>query len=246
MKVLVACEESQEVCKAFREKGHEAYSCDMIPPSGGHPEWHILGDVLPILNGKCCFSDMKGGWHEVDKWDMIIAFPPCTYLTISGNRWFDISKYGKAAEERQRNRYQAIVFFMQMISANCERIAVENPVGIMNTAYRKPDQIIQPYEYGHPESKKTCIWLKNLPTLKPTNVLERPKNGWENQYLREDGTSEGFKNYDKNGKILAWNDPMSAKVRSKTYHGVATAMAEQWGKENLEEVEMMNILNGGD
>lgn len=145
MRVLVACEESQAVCKAFRERGHEAYSCDIIPCSGGHPEWHIHGDALKLINGRCTFRTMDRIEHSVDgKWDMIIAFPPCTYLTVTGNRWFNIDRYGEKAIQRHKDRKDAIDFFMAFANADCERIAIENPVGIMSSEWRKPNQIINP------------------------------------------------------------------------------------------------------
>lgn len=233
MNVLVACEESQTVCTAFRERGHNAFSCDIQDCSGGHPEWHIRGDVVPILNGNVRTVTVGGENVEIDgAWDLIIAHPPCTYLTVSGNAWYDINKYGDKARKRYKDRYQAIVFFMQMVLAASPRVAVENPIGIMNTAYRKADQIIQPYEYGHPESKKTCLWLKGLPLLKPTNILEPPKNGiWNNQ------TKDGQNKLIVDGKWIAFNDPRTAKERSKTYSGIGKAMAEQWGSEP-EETQM--------
>lgn len=175
MKVLVACEESQEVCKAFRALGYEAYSADIQEPSGGHPEWHILGDVLPIINGRCTFRTMDGEEHAVDgTWDLLIAHPLCTDLAVSGARWF----HQKRVDGRQQ---AAIEFFMRFINADCEHIAVENPVSIMSTQYRKPDQIIQPWMFGHPEKKSTCLWLKGLPLLIPTNDVSEymktlPKN----------------------------------------------------------------------
>ena len=207
MRVLVACEESQRVCIAFRERGHEAYSCDILECSGGHPEWHIQDDVLKHLN---------------EKWDLIIAHPPCTYLTVTGNRWFDIDRYGEKAIKRHQLRKEAIKFFMQLINAPCEKIAVENPVGAMSSEYRKPDQIIQPYEYGHPMTKKTCLWLKNLPLLKPTNIV-KPE-----YVICADG-----KRYSKvHVETFSIKDPEErAKVRSKTFEGIAQAMAEQWGIE---------------
>lgn len=224
MKVLIACEESQTVCKAFRARGHEAYSCDIQEPSGGHPEWHILGDVLPILNGMCEFKTMDGQAHRIDgKWDLIIAHPPCTYLTVTGNRWFDTEKYGDAARQRLKDRYKAIVFFMHMALANCERIVVENPVGIMGTAWRSADQVIHPWQFGHPTVKKTCLWLKGLPPLKPTNIVEVD-------------TSDVYEYVAKNGRIKHDSRNRSkcrtedrAKNRSKTFEGIAEAMAEQWG-----------------
>lgn len=185
MRVLIACEESQEVCKAFRALGHEAYSCDIQPCSGGHPEWHLQVDALQMLK---------------IKWDLIIAHPPCTDLAVSGARWF--------AEKRADGRQQkSIEFFMQFANCTCERIAIENPIGIMSSIWRKPDQIIQPWQFGHGETKATCLWLKGLPGLKPTDIVE----GREQRI---------------------WKMPPGAersKLRSKTYPGIAKAMAEQWG-----------------
>lgn len=159
-KVLIACEESQRVCTAFRERGIEAYSCDIQECSGGHPEWHIMGDCLPLLNGRCEFYTMDGVRHYIGRrWDMIIAHPPCTHLAVSGMRWF---KEGRKPLYLQE---EAAEFFMRMIDADCPLIAVENPISIMSTRYRKPDQIINPWQFGHPEQKKTSLWLKNLPLL---------------------------------------------------------------------------------
>ena len=227
--MLVACEESQTVCKAFRARGHEAYSCDIIDCSGGHPEWHIKQDVLPLLDGNCKFSTMGGGVEVTieGRWDLIIAHPPCTYLTVSGNAWFSIEKYGESAKKRYKDRYAAIVFFMQMALAHGERVAVENPIGIMSAAFRKPSQIIQPYQFGHPVSKSTCLWLKNLPMLKPTKIVEPERiqsKGKSGGY-----SGEGWYVKDENGKILSWSDPRTARARSKTYQGIADAMAVQWG-----------------
>lgn len=153
MKVLTACEESQEVCKAFRELGHEAYSCDIQEPSGGHPEWHIQGDALKAIVGGVV-TTMDGQTHNVDSWDLLIAHPPCTYLTVTGNRWFNIERYGEKAVMRWQLRAEAANFFMSFIKSNVPKIAVENPVGYMSTYYRKPDCIIQPYEFGHHARKK--------------------------------------------------------------------------------------------
>lgn len=228
MRVLVACEESQRVCTAFRERGHEAYSCDIIECSGGHPEWHIQGDVIPLLNGDCTFQTSEGGWHEIKgSWDLIIAHPPCTYLTLAANRYYDVERYKDKARQRYRERYKAIVFFMQLSLCNCPRIAIENPIGIMSTAYKKPTQIIQPYEFGHPVAKSTCLWLKGLPALEPTEVVEPER-------IHSKGKSGGYSGNswyvtDQNGKILSWKDPRTAIERSKTYTGIARAMAEQWG-----------------
>ena len=228
MRVLIACEESQEVCKAFRERGHEAYSCDLQECSGGHPEWHIKGDCLPLLNGNCSFITEGGQWVYIDgKWDLLIAHPPCTYLTNSGNRWFNVEKYGQAAEKRWRDRTEGAVFFMRFVAADCDKVVIENPIGIMGTMYRKADQIINPYQFGHPVAKATCLWLKNLPKLESTDIVEP-------EIHRSKGVSGGYSGpawyvRDENGKMLSYNDPRTAKERSKTYHGIAQAMAEQWG-----------------
>ena len=230
MKILVACEESQAVCTAFRERGHEAYSCDILECSGGHPEWHIQGDVIPLINGDCTFRTLDGQLHEMRggrRWDIIIAHPPCTYLTVAGNRWFNIERYGDEARQRYKDRYKAIVFFMQLALADCDKIAVENPIGIINSAYRTPDQIIQPYMFGHPYGKSTCLWLKGLPPLLPTEWVEPER-------IHSAGKTGGYSGNlwfvrDENGKILSWNDPRTARERSKTFPGIAKAMAEQWG-----------------
>ena len=193
MKILVACEESQAVTKAFRNKGHEAYSCDTEPCSGGHPEWHLQQDVIPLLQ---------------DDWDMILAFPPCTHLAVSGAAWFE----QKRKDGRQQ---QGIDFFMEFVNAPCERVAIENPIGIMSTVYRKPDQIIQPWMFGHKEKKATCLWLKGLPKLIPTSDLKAetdalPKNIQQRMHYMPPSKDR-------------------SKLRSKTYEGIAKAMAEQWG-----------------
>lgn len=233
MKILVACEESQAVTKELRRLGHEAYSCDIIECSGGHPEWHINHDVTEILNGRVHFNTADGKLHYIsDRWDMIIAFPPCTHLAVSGARHF----VKKRADGRQR---EAIEFFCEFLYADCDRIAIENPVGIISGDYiqkwfpalaaqcdlpRKPTQIIQPYEYGDHARKTTCLWLKGLPELKPTNIVDPGE-------IVGKGFSVGASldmARDENGKIIAWNDPRTAKIRSKTFPGIAKAMAEQW------------------
>lgn len=217
MRVLVACEESQEVCKAFRALGHEAYSCDIQECSGGHPEWHILGDALVSIEGGH-LTTMDGQVHDIDKWDLLIAHPPCTDLAVSGARWFP-------EKQKDFRQQKAIVFFMQMVLADVPRIAVENPVCIMSSCWRKPDQKIQPYEYGHPTRKTTCLWLKGLPKLRPTNIVEQ---GETDAYgFTIGGALQAAR--DENGKIISWNDPRTAKIRSKTFPGIAKAMAEQWG-----------------
>ena len=219
MNVLVACEESQEVCKAFRAKGHRAFSCDIQPCSGGHPEWHIKGDVLPLLNGNCTFKTADTHTHtQTGRWDLIIAHPPCTDLAVSGARYF-------AQKQKDGRQQKSIVLFMQMALADCPRICVENPVCIMSSAWRKPDQIIQPWMFGEHARKTTCLWLKGLPPLFPTEIVD------EGDIAPGGFSVNASLNYakDENGKILSWNDPRTAKARSKTFPGIAKAMAEQWG-----------------
>lgn len=182
MRILIACEESQTVCLAFRNKGHEAYSCDIQECSGGHLEWHIQDDVLNHLN---------------DGWDMMIAHPPCTYLSVSGARWF---------KNKQLEQKEAIQFFMTLINAPINKICVENPISIMSTKYKKPNQIIQPWQFGHGETKATCLWLKNLPLLQPTNLV----SGREARIHKLPPSKN------------------RSKIRSKTFQGIAKAMAEQW------------------
>lgn len=227
MNVLLACEESQTVCKAFRKRGHKAFSCDIEPCSGGHPEWHIHGDVLDYLDLKKCngyFHTEDGQDHEIyEDWDMIIAFPPCTDLAVSGARYF----------ERKRKsgiQQKSIEFFMAMVESDCEKIAVENPVGIMSTHCRKPDQIVQPYFFGDPHKKTTCLWLKGLPPLEKTNMVDvedlktyNYSNGEKKVY------SEFVHPKDENGKYLKFTDKEVKKIRSKTFPGIAEAMANQWG-----------------
>lgn len=220
LKVLIACEESQRVCTAFRERGFEAYSADIQEPSGGYPEWHILGDVLKVLSGGY-FTTMDGAEHSVERWDLIIAHPPCTYLSNAGAcRLYKVID-GKTYIERERfeKGMKGKEFFMKCYNANCQHIAVENP--IPSAIYYMPpySQVIQPYEYGEPYSKKTCLWLKGLPKLKPTNVLTEYK-----PYV-SCGTSHNKGNKDKAGVSRRGG---SAIIRSKTFPGIAAAMAQQW------------------
>ena len=206
MKVLVACEESQTVCKAFRERGHEAYSCDIIEPSGGHPEWHIRGDAIKAIEGGQ-ITTVDGQSHDVGRWDLLIAHPPCTHLAVSGMRWF------KEGVKPLSWKYEAAAFFLKFAEADVERIAIENPICVMSSLYRKPDQIINPWQFGHPEQKKTSLWLKNLPLLQETdNVYEYMMTLPEKERAR-----------------IWWLGSNHAKERSKTFPGIARAMAEQWG-----------------
>ena len=228
MKVLVACEESQAVTKEFRKRGHEAYSCDLQPCSGGYYGWHILGDVLPIINGDCVFETMDGEKHHVyGSWDLIIAHPPCTYLSNVATRHHSIrcTPLDKI-NARSEKRVDAMKFFLTIANSKCNRIAIENPVGVMSTCYRKADQIIEPWYFAASEedsenyvTKRTCLWLKGLPPLiYDISQLKKPDN------------AELF-GKNPSGKNRTWEESISRDptVRSKTFPGIARAMAEQWG-----------------
>ena len=224
MNILIACEESQRVCTAFRKRGHNAFSCDVIPCSGGHPEWHIQADVLPLLNGRCQFQTMDGAIHKLDdRWDLIIAHPPCTYLTVTGNRWFNVEKYGEKAIQRMKDREEAIVFFMAFVNADCDKIAIENPLGVMSSVYRKPDQTVHPYWFGDPFEKRTCWWLKGLPLLVPTDMVEPPQR----QMLPSGKTMPSW--YSKKYSRDNPEGESRQSMRSKTFPGMADAIADQWG-----------------
>ena len=216
-KLLVACEESQRVCTAFRERGWEAYSCDIEPCSGGHPEWHIMQDVIPLLDGRCIFETMDGIQHLIDcKWDLIIAHPPCDYMSKAGARWMFAN--GKVNQDRLQKAMEAKKFFMQFYNADCDKIVIENPTPLKIVGLPKETQVIQPYMFGEPYSKRTLLWIKGLEPLKPTNILTEyqpwmPSN--TGAFSRGAGGSHGIA-HDK-------------KTAAKTFEGIATAMAEQWG-----------------
>ena len=210
MRILIACEESQRVTIEMRKLGHEAYSCDILAPSGGHPEWHIQGDVLNHLD---------------EDWDMMIAFPPCTYLSNAGIRWFNEDKYGNKAKERKQKRQLAFEFVLKLWNANIDKIAIENPVGWLNSHWRKPDHIIQPYYFGDAESKRTCLWLKNLPPLKPTKIVKPKVYG----YFKK-GKKKGQPIYGM--QYCKFSEDRSI-IRSKTFLGIAKAMAKQWTENNI-------------
>lgn len=210
MNILIACEESQRVCIAFRDKGHNAFSCDILSCSGGHPEWHICGDVLPLLNGNCDFYTMDDKFHIIDgKWDLIIAHPPCTYLSNAGARF--LYPKGVLNEDRLKLGLAAKDFFMAFYNADCEKICIENPTPSRVYELPKYAQVIQPWMFGHPVQKRTCLWLKGLEPLKPTEVVE------ERQSSKVPGNW-----FNKGGKERQKN-------RAKTFPGIAKAMAEQWG-----------------
>lgn len=222
MRVLIACEESQEVCKAFRARGHEAYSCDLQDCSGEHPEWHIKDDILNVIKGGI-FSlgnDYKQDEVIVYEWDMMIAFPPCTHLAVSGAAWFE----EKRKDGRQKD---GIDFFMEFTKTNIKKVCIENPVGIMSSIYRKPDQLIHPYYFGDEASKPTCLWLHGLPKLvhfKHDDLFNKKTHTGKGEFVTSSSGKRGSK----------WNwwlppGPERAKIRSKTFPGIAKAMAEQWG-----------------
>jgi hypothetical protein len=206
MRILLACEESQAVCQEFRKLGHDAYSCDILDCTGPNPEWHIKGDVLEVIK---------------ENWDMMIAFPPCTHLAVSGARHF--------VEKKKDGRQKAgIDFFMEMINAPILKIAVENPIGIMSSIYRKPDQIIHPYYFGDSYSKSTCLWLKGLPKLK--HVRKEDSLLFPEEVSHVDKGE--FVTFSSGKRMAKWYNQASGNghLRSKTFPGIAKAMAEQWGK----------------
>lgn len=213
MMVLVACEESQRVCEAFRMRGHEAYSADIQEPSGGHPEWHILGDVLPIINGSCEFDTMDGEHHHIDKpWDLLIAHPPCTYLTTAGAILLFDHNHKVIDPEREKKGFEAADFFYKFLQVSLlgTKVCVENPLPLKHFWLPRYSQIIHPYYFGEPWSKRTCLWLVGLPLLIPTNIL-KSHEPWVN--------TRGH-----NGR-----SGRNPKIRAKTFRGIAKAMAEQWG-----------------
>ena len=218
MKVLIACEESQAVTKAFRELGHEAYSCDILPASGGHPEWHIQRDVFEVIN---------------EGWDLMVAHPPCTFLAVSGASWYYHPEDKNLPVEQRRphpkypnramDREMAVGFFMALMNAPIERIAVENPIGIMSSRFRKPDQIIQPWQFGDSASKSTCLWLKNLPKLTATDIVDKGE-------VVTCSSGKSMPKWYADALYTANTKEERQTLRSKTFPGIAKAMAEQWGK----------------
>ena len=223
LNILVACEESQTVCKEFRGLGHNAFSCDLQECSGGHPEWHIRMDARLLLEDGVMFVTDDGETHYIEKWDLIIAHPPCTYMSKAGARWM-YPTAGNISEKRYKLAMEAKKFFMTFLNCNCEHIAVENPVPLKVVELPKSTQAIQPYEYGEPYSKKTLLWLKGLPKLEPTDICENytpylPSN--TGAFSRGGGGSRGVAH--------------DAKTASKTFEGIAKAMAEQWSRYLEEE-----------
>lgn len=211
--ILIGCEESQAVCKAFREKGHYAYSCDLQESSGGHPEWHLKIDVFKAIEGGPLVTE-SGEMIFIAGWDMGIFFPTCTYLTVSANRWLKDQPQPKSGilvgEARREAQSNAVKFVVDLYNSGIEKLAIENPKGVLSTKFRKPDQIIHPWQFGHGEKKETHLWLKGLPLLNYTNIVK----GREERVFRKIGPSKH-----------------RSKLRSKTYPGIAKAMADQWGSE---------------
>lgn len=232
LNVLVACEESQRVCIEFRKLGHNAYSCDILECSGGHPEWHFKQDCLEVIKNKGGVLETGETKYIEGNWDIMIAHPPCTYLCVSGAKWyyhpddkdvpFEKRRPHPKFPNRKKDQEDAIKFFMQLVNADIERIAIENPIGVMSSKYRKPDQIIQPYYFGDEAQKSTCLWLKNLPLLKPTNIVSK---GEILQFKSGKSMSKWMSEAFTNTKSLEERQ----RLRSKTFIGIAKAMAEQWG-----------------
>ncbi len=215
----MACEESQRVCIEFRRLGHEAYSCDVLECSGEHPEWHIKQDVIPLLNGNCHFKTQDGKDHSIESgWDMIIAFPPCTYLTNAGAVRMRVK--GVIQQDRLEKAMKAKEFFMMFYNSNCPKVAIENPVPLKIVGLPPYTQIIQPYEHGEPYSKRTCLWLKNLPLIVPSNMVVGGVQPFVNG-----GCKDAHGNYRKK----QGRKERDSVTRSKTFPGIAKAMAEQWG-----------------
>lgn len=209
MKILVGCEESQAVTIALRKLGHEAFSCDLLPCSGGHPEWHFEQSIFEVIN---------------NGWDMLICFPPCTDLAVSGARHFE-RKISDGSQQK------SIEFFMALANCNIPKIAIENPIGIMSGKWRKPDQIIQPYQFGDKAQKSTCLWLKGLPKLKPTNIVEK---GEFFEFTSKKGVKKRMAMWYYQALRDAKTPDQRRTLRSKTFQGIADAMAEQWTKETNE------------
>jgi site-specific DNA-cytosine methylase len=211
MKILVACEESQAITKEFRALGHEAYSCDILPCTGGHPEWHLEGDVFEFID---------------QGWDLMVAHPPCTFLSVSGARHL-YNKDGTANRERYENQYKALEFVKKLMDADIPRIAIENPVSVISTKIRKPDQIVQPWMFGDSASKTTCLWLKNLPKLVATNVVD--KGDFKEWIDKKSGKVKRQATWYYDALINAKSPEERRSLRSKTFNGIAQAIASQWG-----------------
>lgn len=240
LNVLVACEESQRVCTEFRRLGHNAFSCDILKCSGGHPEWHFNQDVLEVIRNNGGLLEIGEEYYIEGKWDLMIAHPPCTFLAVSGARWYYHPDDKDLPIEQRRphpkfpnratDREEGVVFFMDLINAPIEHIAVENPVGIMNTRYRKPDQVVQPYYFGDEASKSTCLWLKNLPLLKPTKIVGKGE-------MVELSSGKRLPKWYSDALSKAKTPEERRNLRSKTFPGFAKAIAEQWSAYLLQNMD---------
>jgi len=211
-KILIACEESQAITKAFRKLGFEAYSCDLLPCSGGHPEWHIQGDAL---------QEAYSG-----EYDLMVAHPPCTYLAVSGNRWL-YNKDGSRNEERWQNQAEALDFVRDLMTAPIKHIAIENPISVISSQIRKPDQIIQPWQFGDEAQKSTCLWLKNLPKLEHTKIVGK---GEFDEWVSKKGKRKRQAKWYTEALTKSKTAEERRTLRSKTFPGIANAIAQQWGE----------------
>lgn len=241
LNVLIACEESQRVCSEFRKLGHNAYSCDIISCSGGHPEWHFREDVLKVIQNKGGILETGEKIKITGNWDLMIAHPPCTYLAVSGAKWFyhpddkdlpiEQRRPHPKFPNRAKDREEGVQFFLSLANADIKYIAIENPIGIMSKRFRKPNQIVQPYFFGDPFSKTTCLWLKNLSNLKPTNIVDK------GEYV-ELKSGKRLPKWYSDALVMAKTSEERRTLRSKTFPGFAKAMAEQWSKEILENEDI--------
>lgn len=241
LNVLIACEESQRVCNEFRRLGHNAYSCDILDCSGGHPEWHFKQDVLEVIKNKGGTLQTGEKVEIKGNWDLMIAHPPCTYLAVSGAKWFyhpddkdlPIEKRRPHPKfpNRAKDREDGIKFFLALANADIKYIAIENPIGIMSKKFRKPDQIVQPYFFGDHASKATCLWLKNLSKLKPTNMVDK------GEFIKF-GSGKSLPKWYSDALTKAKTPEERRTLRSKTFPGFAKAIAEQWSKEVLENEDI--------
>lgn len=233
MNILIACEESQTVCKEFRKLGYTAFSCDILPCSGGHPEWHFKEDMFKIIKNRGGILESGDTHYNEGKWDLMVAHPPCTFLSVSGARWYYHPEDKELPTDKRRphpnfptranDREEAIEFFLKLASCDVERIAIENPIGIMSRIWRKPDQIVQPYMFGDEATKTTCLWLKNLPLLTPTKIVDKGE-----RVVLSSGRS--LPKWYSDSFNTSISTEMRRTLRSKTFQGFAQAIASQWSK----------------
>lgn len=238
LNILVACEESQTVCYEFRKLGHNAYSCDILKCSGGHPEWHFKQDVLEVIKNKGGMLETGEEVYINEKWDLMVAHPPCTFLAVSGAKWYyhpndkglpvDQRRPHPKFPNRVKDREIAVEFFMSLANSDIDHIAIENPIGIMSTRFRKPDQIVQPYHFGDKASKATCLWLKGLPLLEPTDIVEKGE-------FIEFGSGKKLAKWYSDALTKTKTSEDRRRLRSKTFQGFAKALTEQWSNALLDK-----------